>query len=233
MKKEHRELLKRYYTAPKPQEAQAFIRGLCAPRRRTGAMLLVQLHYIPKSAWLLSLFLFALMLCVGSVLQVSYAGSVYALVPFLGTVTIGVSMRSCRCHMAELECTTLFSLGSVIMMRMLLLGLGNLLMLAVLAVFLKPAFFLAEFVYILAPYLLSALASLAVYRRCPQREAGYMSLAASVAVAALELFVTKSGAFLFEEGYVGVWVFVCAALAALLASQIQKSARWMEDLVWN
>lgn len=233
MKRELREQLRQYYEAPSPAGKQEFLRKMHGPRRRTGAMLMVQLRYIPVSAWVLSTALFVLMLLSERLLFVYYAGTAYALVPFLSVTTISVSMRSGRYHMAELERTTLFSLGSVIMMRMLLLGAGNFLMLAAWAFFAGTSFFAAELMYILVPYMLTASGSLMVYRRYAQRDANYMSLVVSGGVAALELSAVHGAAFLFEDRYVGVWAAGCALLAVLFAVQIRKSAKSMEDMVWN
>lgn len=233
MKKELRGLLEHYYAAPGPQRKQAFLNRLCVPRRRMRVLLFAQLRYIPKVVWILSLVLFAAMIAVENLFSAAYAGSVYALVPFLSAVTVSASMCSCRYHMAELEGTTLFSLGSVVMMRMLLLGFGNLLFLAVFAFFLEPSFFLVEFMYILAPYMLTGSGSLFVYRRYAQRDANYMSLAISGFVAALELYTTKSAVFLFEESRAGLWAFLCISLVALFGFQMRKSMQAMEELVWN
>lgn len=233
MERELKEVLRQYYEAPVPKRKQEFLRRIGAPRHRIGALLLVQLRYIPLPAWALSFALFALMLLASRLLPAYYAGCTYALVPFLSVTTVSVSMRSCRYRMAELESTTLFSLGSVIMMRMLLLGIGNLGMLVALTFFMEPQFLLAEFLYILAPYLLTASGSLMIYRRYAQRDANYMGLAFSGLVAALELSAARGASFLYEERYVGAWAAASALLLAQFFVQIRKSMRTMEEMVWN
>lgn len=233
MKRELKRRLRQYYEAPAPEQKQEFLLKMHTPKRRTGAMLLVQLRYIPLSAWVLSVALFVLMLLSDRILPVYYAGTTYALVPFLGVTTISVSMRSSRYRMAELESTTLFSLGGVVMMRMLLLGTGNLLMLAVRSFFADASFPAAELLYILAPYMLTASGSLMVYRRYAQREANYMSLAISTGVAVLELSAAHGAAFLFEDRYAALWAAWCVLLVVLFAVQIRKSMQTMEEMVWN
>lgn len=250
MKRGLKRQLRQYYEPPAPEGKQAFVqaffRKMYTPESRMGAQLLVQLRYIPASAWVVSIVLFILMLLSDWLLPGHCAGYAYSFVPFLGTVTVSVSMRCGRYRMAELEGTSLLSLGSMIMMRMVILGAGNLLLLTAWA-FISEAsvfsefsdymgkpvseafastgasFFVSELLYILAPYMLAASGSLMVYRRCAQRDAGYMSLAVSGGVAALELSAVRGAAFLFEERYVGVWVIGCAALAALLAAEARKS----------
>lgn len=233
MNRRLKEQLKQYYEAPAPERKREFLNRIRAPKQRIGAMLLVQLRYIPLSAWMLSLALFALILSAGRMLPAYYAGCTYALVPFLSVTTVSVSMRSCRCRMAELESTTLFSLGSVIMMRMLLLGIGNLIMLVVLTCFMEPEFFWAEFLYILAPYLLAGSGSLMIYRRYAQRDANYMCLAFSGLVAVLELWASRGTAFMYEERYAGVWALACMLLLALFLVQVRKTMQAMEEMVWN
>lgn len=231
MKRKLKEQLRQYYQVREPKGKDAFLAGLQTGRRRMTALLLVQMQYIPKTAWVLSSALFVLMLAAERVLQAHHMGCVYALVPFLGAATVSVSMGSLRCRMAELESTTLFSFGSVFMMRMLILGAGNFAALVIVAAFGGALYFLTEFMYLLVPYMLTAAGSLMVYRRAAQRDAVCMSLAVSLAVAALELAAV--GSPLYQTRYTLAWAAACVLLFVFLAVQVRKSTQIMEEMVWN
>lgn len=230
MKRELAEQLEAYYRGPMPQRKKEFLAGRHV-RRQFLTFARVQFQYIPKTAWALSLLLFVLMLTLGRFLDVQRMGCVYAFVPFLCASTVSTGMRSLRCRMAELESATLYSFGSIFMMRMLLLGAGNFLVLVLLAACGKAPYFLSELMYLLAPYMLTAGGSLMVYRRAPQRDAAYMSLAVSPGVAALELSTVGSG--IYSAGRTGIWVLLCVLLLVFAVVQMRKSARIMEDAVWN
>lgn len=214
--------IRQYYNAPLPKQRDAFLKKRYVPRRKASSMLLVQLRYIPKYAWLLSMLLFLLMLLAGRLLRYEIVGVLYALVPFGSVLTVSVSMRSCQHHMAELESATLFSLGSVIMMRMLILGIGNLFTLIVTAAF-SGRMFIAVLMYMLVPYMLTAIGGLMVHRRYPPRSANYASLAISGAVIGFELTFAREAAFVYRKQYIGLWAAATVILALLLAAQIRKS----------
>ena len=54
-----------------------------------------------------------------------YVGAVYGLVPFLVLISVTESTRSYRYEMEELELSSRFSLKSIVMARMVILGVGG------------------------------------------------------------------------------------------------------------
>ena len=67
------------------------------------------------------------------VMEEIYVSMIYGVVPFLVMLSVTESMRSYRYGMEELELSARFSLKSIVMARMLMLGIGNLAVLIAIA----------------------------------------------------------------------------------------------------
>lgn len=144
-KAKNRDLLLLFFEPDqKPDQAkkEAFLKTVTAeqiskPKKITfNRMLLIQVKYIRKTAWLAALLLLlaAALITKGnseSVLQIA------ALTPLLAFVTEIETRRSYAYGMAELEMTTRFSLRSIQYARFLILGIFNLIVLAGLALFIR------------------------------------------------------------------------------------------------
>ena len=103
--------LKRIYEGPKPVGKQAFLAEMQEreenPLNRTkigrGHMLTVQLRYISKGVWALSLVIFFTILWSSRYVEEDLRWAVCAGIPFLGMVMVLESFRSMACGMEELE----------------------------------------------------------------------------------------------------------------------------------
>lgn len=134
----NRELLLLFFEPdemPDPAKKEEFLKNVMAGQLSRTAritldrMLLIQVKYIRKTAWLtaLMILLAAALITKGnpaSVLQIA------ALTPLLAFVTEIETRRSYAYGMAELEMTTVFSLRSIRYARFIILGLFDLAVLA-------------------------------------------------------------------------------------------------------
>ena len=134
----NRELLLLFFEPdekPDPAKEEAFLKNVMTgqitrvTKMTLHRMLLIQVKYIRKTAWLaaLMILLAAVLITKGSpdsVLQIS------ALTPLLAFVTEIETRRSYAYGMAELEMTTVFSLRSIRYARFIILGLFDLAVLA-------------------------------------------------------------------------------------------------------
>lgn len=236
MNRRTRKMLREYYRAPEPRRKREFAARWTRRRISIGKMILHQLRYISKWHMLCSMLLFGMMLAAGSYVSFSVLGTLYAMVPFLVVLSVTESMRSFRFGMTELESTTLFSLKSIIMMRMLLLGVGNLFCLFMFA-FLRNENVVMEFIYLLVPYFLTAAGGLAVFRRHSGVTGNYMCLALSAGVSALQCYVYYAYHDIYLAEYNTIWLFVCILLAVLLGREMKQTflviTKQREDLVWD
>lgn len=216
-KKVLKEELQCAFAAPKPQRREAFLqllseRSLGTERSleterllKTGlpSFVLSQVMYISKGIWWLSAAVFAAACLLaaspgmeGDRNQNQVIWGISALAPLLAMTVIAESGRSQSCQMAELEMATRFSLRSVVLARLGILGLENLGML-ILLVFMgrggdgtvQGCSIVQAGLGILLPYMLTSFLGLWIVRRFRGREAVYCCFGMAACISIL-VFVT-------------------------------------------
>lgn len=162
-----KEDLAKYYEAPKPERKQAFIRKMGVQKINLVHLVGMQAKYISKWVWIASVLFCGLTYGIAYIMQgiieEKHISMIFALLPFLVMLSITESMRSYRYGMEELELSTRFSLKSIVMARMFLLGIGNLAVLIFIGMLLGNKADL-HMLYILTPYFLSAGGGLYIVR---------------------------------------------------------------------
>lgn len=182
--------LKRAFEAPQPVRKKAFLRTLEQPKTSVFAFVLSQLGYIRRWVWLVSALVFILSMMGAAGLPADTVWIASALMPLLALTVVSESGRSENYEMAELEMATCFSLRSVVLTRLGLLGVENLFILVLLSVgiwrqekgALHGAGVLTWGACMLLPYLLTTFAGLAVVRRLRGREAVYICAGIAVCI---------------------------------------------------
>lgn len=218
-KKELQKELWYAFAAPKPQRREEFLRllaeralvderyGLHAenvahPNRPLAGLpvfVLSQIAYIRKGIWWLSAMIFACACFLaaspgmaGDGAQDRVLWGIAALAPLLAMTVIAESGRSETWEMAELEMVTRFSLRSVVLARLGILGLENLVMLT-LFVFVgrggdpvgQEGGVLQTGLCILLPYLLTCFLGLWIVRRFRGQQAVYWCFGMAVCVSVM------------------------------------------------
>ena len=187
-------LLKEAFAAPEPAGKAAFLHTL-RPREVSAPQLLwQQAAYIRMPVWLFSV-LIALMAIAGSMLHLEKTvTAMAAAMPFTAAVCVLEARRSQRFGMSELEKATRFSLRSVVLARMILLGILSALLLCICAPVLASVFgggVLLAGTRILIPYLVTMCLSLAAERSPLGRGNGALTLGIASLLAALVLFFSS------------------------------------------
>ena len=176
------------------------------------AFVLSQITYISKGIWWLSAAVFAAACLLaaspgmaGDRNQNQVIWGISALAPLLAMTVIAESGRSQSCQMAELEMATRFSLRSVALARLGILGLENLGML-ILFVFMgrggdgagQGGSMVQAGLGILLPYLLTSFLGLRIVRSFRGREAVYycFGMAACISILAVVLSLTMTGNYI-------------------------------------
>ncbi len=136
MKKIDPEQLTRLFNAPEPERKRAFLRQLPIRPVNMGQILCQQYFYISKWARLPVIFLLMVILYLYLFHRSELLPATLALMPFLAVTVATESTRSVLHGMEELEAVSRFSLKSVLLARMGILGIENL-FLAFLAAFLS------------------------------------------------------------------------------------------------
>lgn len=230
-KRELKRALQDAFPAPDPVRKRAFLRSLPPAPVSHLRFLLGQAGYIRKSAWAASGAVFALALAVGRLAPQDAVWATAALTPFAAMAAVTEGARSALYGMEELELSSRFGLKSVALARMGALGLAHFLLLAALAP-LGPAGLARTGVYLLTPYLLTALLGMAALRRLRGREALYAVAAVAVLVAGLSLAL-HSGLDAYAPANFRWWLLALAAAAVLTGREYRKTIKRTGELSWN
>ena len=197
-----------------------------------GEFLVGQLFYIEKWVWMLSgiLMLFIILACSRNT-----GNYPFALTPLLAVGILAETGRSYRWKMAELEYAARFSLRSIVLARMFLVGLidtaGLLIVTFAVRSYLTYSL-IRVFLYMMVPYLLAAFLG-SLYERKKRTDAGLGSivicLLSSAVFAAAPIFMSS----LYEESLTIIWAAAFILLICCLAVSVREQMREMEEQVWN
>lgn len=211
MKRAIKQRLEQYFEPPKPSGKRAFLRGMEPRRVNIRHMLIVQARYIPKWVWLSSVPLFLFAWYVSRFGQDNATPRLMALMPFLVMVSLTECMRSAVYGMEEMELAAQFSLRSIVLARMGILGLANLLLVIVISVLSGQNIFKGA-VFLLLPYLMTALGNLMIVRRVNGKEGMFACAVFAFAVSGADLlFHTKINVY-FADRYLPVWLLLILLL---------------------
>lgn len=228
--------LRTAFDPPQSKKKTEFLRQLNYPKARLREFIWYQIGYIRKRIWILSI-----LLLVGTLIYIrnnegynnSAIWALCSIVPFVAFTIITEIARSTSFQMVELEMTTKYNLRDVLLARMGVLGLGNLIVfLLLIAVLVKHLdySFLRVGLYLFTPYLLTCFGSLIILNKMAIRDNIYGCAAVSVFVSVLNLMISTTKHFLYDEGYLTFWLCVFVLLSILVMRQGIKYLSNMEEL---
>ena len=230
--------IQKAFEPPKPnqKEKTRFLRTLPQPRISMFRFILVQATYMRKMT-----LVFSVLLLLPAVIGANYISEntlwiVSAFVPILGLLAVTEGNRSMMYGMSEFEMSTRFSLKSVVLARMSILGLINFAVIAILTPLCRIGndfSLLQTGMYLLVPYLLTVNFSLWIARRVNGKETIYGCMCAAVIVSGINTglhFVTD---LIYQEIYTGWWLALSVFLLIELAYEIHCTIKRTEEYTWN
>ena len=236
MDKKLKRALNDAYRAPPSAGKAAFLKQ--HRRRELGRweLIAVQAGYVRWWIWGGSLALFGLILW--GLVGAGEGGlwCVAAVTPFLALLAVTENSRSRLYGMDELELACRMPWQSVLLTRMVVLGLFHLVLLAGLT----PA--LAVWggvgaaragVYLLTPYLSTAALGMELTRRYRGREGLLACGGAAALVSGLGMLPTYLQTIIYRRENLPLWGLALAAATAATAVEINLNFRKMEELPWN
>lgn len=221
-----------YFEAPKPERKQAFIRRMGVPRIDIARLVMMQARYISKWVWISSVLLCAVAYGVTTFMEEKYVSAVIALIPFLVMFSITESMCSYRYGMEELEASARFSLKSIVMARMIMLGIGNLVVLGVMAMLLGSRVEM-HILHVLTTYFLTAGGGLYIVRNIRGNESTFFCLLLAMGVSALRLWLPWQFSEIMSSQFAPIWALVCIVSVLLTVRESYRTIRMTEDFAWN
>lgn len=230
MKRKRREELTRYFEAPKPDRKRAFVRQFGLQKMNLLHMIFMQSRYISKRVWIFSGLLFGITCLVTQMAQWKYVSMILAFVPFLVMLSVTETMCSYRYGMEELELSARFSLKSIVLARITMLGLGNLVVLTGI-MFLVKSNVQIDMVYVMTPYFLTAGGSLCIVRNLRGAESTFPCFGLAALTCVLELYLPWQFEVIFAPEYAWVWVCTCVMGMLITVRESYRIIRMTEDFV--
>lgn len=213
--------IQKAFTAPEPdpEEKMKFLRML--PRSRISMLqfVLIQAAYLRKLTLSLSVLLLLPALAGAFDMDLNTLWTVSALVPFLGLLAVAESTRSATYGMSEFEMSTRFSLKSVVLARMSVLGLLDVLLLCCavpLCCVGSKLTLLQTGVYLFVPYLLTVNISLWITRCFHSKGVVYACMSVAVSVSAANTGLHIIADFVYQFSYVKWWLLLLVILAGAM-----------------
>lgn len=197
-----------------------------------GQFLASQLLYIGVWLWILSGFVlfFITWLCY------RHPGNhPFALTPLLAAGILLGTKRSFRWKMTELEQAARFSVRSVILARMFLLGAVNTVGLLLVVLLVRPVFsysVIRVFLYIMVPYLTASWLGL-LYERMHRMDQGTGSTLICILSSAFFGIAPAFFSRLYEEPLTAFWAAAFIVTVCGLAGNLREWAGNMEEPIWN
>lgn len=232
IKKQEKEMLKQMFAAPEPQRKRAFLWSLPRQKAGLGTLLFSQAAFIRKWVWAVSFLLFGSVVWLAQYTKQECIWMLSAVMPFGALLLILEFARSAAYDMAELEMTSRFSLRTVLLARMSMLGAAQLLGLIPAAIVLEAQLFTSG-VYILVPYFLTAVLGLVVVRHLPGRENMYVCGCISGGVCALGPILRLYVPELYGAESAVWWLLAAVLLVAVLMKEYGRTMNHLEELAWN
>lgn len=206
--------LRIWLRSPLPQKRDSFLTGSPQTYMSHGAFVLTQAGYIRGWVWALSLAVFGVLVGVAGQRPGEALWVAMGMMPFLALIAAQEHMRSNVHNMAELEMATRFSVKSVLLARMALLGgfhLALLLLLLPVLGLCGQSGLLRTGIYLLTPYLLTTFLSMAWARKVRGRESLYLCFGIAVVVSSLQAAAGNMDNW-YSARLFPWWVLVLAAL---------------------
>lgn len=234
--KAEKEALQQAFGTPEPTKKRAFLRSLPKQERQSevgiGTLVLSQAAYIRKWVWAVSFLLFGAVVWLAQYAELDIIWLLSAIMPFAALLMVLEFARSSAYGMSELEMSSRFSLRTILLARMVLLGavqgIGLLLTIPVLG-----AGLLQNGVYLLVPYLLTTLLGLVAVRRLHGKESMYVCGSISAFVCVLGPMSRYAVPVLYEAESFALWTLAAVLLALGLVKEYGKTMNQMEEFVWN
>lgn len=243
MNRKIKEGLKEIYAAPVPLEKEKFLAELVleTDERKEGHFayrdfFMSQICYMRKYNFVISLVLFAFSLTGFHNTNADVLWELSALTPFLALSAALESKKSVRYKMEELELASKFSMKSILMARLIILGIGNVFFLGgVLPVVMMAGNekLLYTGFYILVPYLLTAFLSLYVVRKIRGEEGIYICFAVAALVSLGFVVMQNLYVQFYAMSYCWKWAAAVIVFLVLTWRECTTLLKETEEYSWN
>lgn len=230
--------IKRAFEVPLPdqQEKARFLRTFPQPHISMLQFILTQIAYVRKWVLVFSVLLLVPALTSARHMKPDTLWLISALVPFLGLLAVTENTRSAVYEMQEFEMSAKFSLKSVVLARMSVLGLLDAIVICCLIPICavnSNLTLLQTGIYLLVPYLLTVNISLYLTRCFHGIEALYGCMFTAVLVSVGNCVLHLFADFIYQFSHLHWWLLFIVFLFGKTAREIYHTIKQTEELTWN
>lgn len=230
--------IKKVFEAPLPDQRKkaVFLRTLPKSTISTGQFILTQTAYLRKWVLIFSVLLFFPVMGGAHCIDKNTLWIISSFTPFLGFLAVTESTRSAMYGMSEFEMSARFSLKSVVLARMSILGLLDVLVLCGTVPFCcisSNVSVIQTGTYLLVPYLLTVNINLWITRHFHGWEAFYGCMCAAVLVSGGNWGLHIIVDFIYQFSYIHWWIILSVLLIGRMAQEIYHTIKQTEELAWN
>lgn len=228
--------LHRAFSPPTPSNKREFLRNTEIPQVSFLHILISQAGYMRKRVWIISAMVYFSALFAAQISFPYILPLISACTPLLALLLVSESGRSECYAMAELELSTRFSLRSVVLARLGLLGCLHFFLLVLLVVLgcgnsTYPPFSVG--LYISVPFLLTSFLGLFISQKHRGQDGLYYCVGSTICISVFILASHISLTIIYEEQYLIWWAAGLMALCVGIRKQFTKIMNRTEERLWN
>lgn len=236
MNRKLKKALRNAFEPPGPIREKEFIKQFPRTGISTMSFVVSQIGYIQKYVWIVSFGIFFIALMGAGVFEKDVLWVISALIPFIALSFVTENNRSNIYRMAEFEMSARFSMKSIVLARMGILGLCHMILLIILiplsAIYSVATVFQAG-LYLFVPYLLTTFAGLWAVRKIHGREAVYVCMGIAICVSGLNMFTKAIFPYIYTKEYNINWLMLFFIISILMIVELRKNIKQAEELTWN
>lgn len=238
MNKQIKQSIQIAFEAPKPnqQKKARFLRTLPQPQISMWQFILIQTAYLRKWILFLSVSLLFPALIGAYYIEKNTLWVVSAFIPFLGLLAVTENARSMVYGMNEFEMSARFSLKSVILARMGILGALDFFVLCCLTPLCSIGNHFSLFqtgIYLLVPYLLTVNINLWITRCFHSKETVYSCMGVAVIISGANAGLHFIADSVYQFSYIKWWSVLFIFLVGRMIYEIYCTIKQTEELSWN
>ncbi len=230
--------IQKVFDAPPPdrEKKEIFLRTLPCHNISTAKFILSQIPFIKKSIWFLSVALLLPTPVAAYFVSENTVWIISSFIPLLALLLVTESTKSAMYGMNELEMASRFSLRSVFLARLSILGFLDLIIfvaVAIICYIIENISLVQTVIYLFAPYLLTANIGLYLNRRFRNKEALYLCIATAVMISMFNSALHYMADFVFEKSNLFWWVTITLFLIFSLIRELYNTLKKSEEFIWN
>ncbi len=236
MNKELKRALKKSFEVPEPVKKKAFLRSIPKPSISGFEFVCTQATYIRKWVWVISFLIFAMAFVGFKWIGKNLIWCISSFMPLLALAVLTECGRAEFYKMAEFELSTRFSMKSVVLARLGIIGISTLILLCAVTHFIAVNNKITIFktgVYIICPYLLTVFLGFCAVRNIRGKESFYVCIGIAVAVSGANVIMPQTFFMLYEGQNFIWWIGAFVILFIGTTNQCYKMIKQREELVWN